>query len=61
MVPPPGREGDYTLTEDMAEKAIAWIKSQKSMAPDKPFFVYYAPGASHAPLHAPAAIYTQQT
>ena len=53
MVPPPGREGDYTLTEDMTEKAIGWIKAQKSMAPDKPFFVYYAPGASHAPLHAP--------
>jgi arylsulfatase len=55
MVAPPGREQDYTLNEDLADKAIAWIKSEKSIAPDKPFFVYYAPGASHAPLQAPRA------
>jgi arylsulfatase len=55
MVAPPGREQDYTLNEDLADKAIAWIKSEKSLAPDKPFFVYYAPGASHAPLQAPRA------
>lgn len=53
MVPPPGRKGDYTLNEDLADHAIEWLKAQKSLAPDKPFFIYYAPGASHAPLQAP--------
>lgn len=55
MVSPPGRENDYTLNEDLADKAIAWIEAEKSLAPHKPFFMYYAPGASHAPLHAPKA------
>ncbi len=55
MVAPPGRENDYTLNEELANKAIAWIKSEKSLAPDRPFFMYYAPGASHAPLQAPKA------
>jgi len=55
MVAPPGRKDDYTLNEDLADKAIAWIKSEKSLAPEKPFFIYYAPGASHAPLQAPKA------
>jgi arylsulfatase len=39
--------------ELMANKAIAWIRQQHSLAPDKPFFVYYAPGLTHAPHHAP--------
>lgn len=55
MVAPPGRKGDYTLNEDLADKAIAWIRAEKSLAPDRPFFIYYAPGASHAPLQAPKA------
>lgn len=55
MVAPPGRKGDYTLNEDLADKAIAWIRSERSLAPNKPFFIYYAPGASHAPLQAPEA------
>jgi arylsulfatase len=55
MQAPPGRKGDYTLNEDLADKAIHWIKAEKSLAPDKPFFIYYAPGASHAPLQAPRA------
>jgi len=54
MQPPPGRDGDYTLTEDLAEKARAWIFQQKSLAPDRPVFMYLAPGAVHAPLQAPA-------
>lgn len=37
----------------MADKAIGWMRLQHSMAPDKPFFAYYAPGTSHAPHHAP--------
>ena len=53
MTAPPGRTSDYTLNDDLAEHAIAWIKSEKSLAPDKPFFIYYAPGATHAPLQAP--------
>ena len=55
MTPPASRTADYTLSEDLADKAIGWIKAQKSQAPDRPFFVYYAPGASHAPLQAPKA------
>lgn len=38
---------------DMTDKAIDWMKSQKSLAPDKPFFLYFAPGATHAPHHVP--------
>jgi arylsulfatase A-like enzyme len=43
----------YHLTEDLADRAIAWIRQQKTLAPDKPFFAYFAPGATHAPHHAP--------
>ncbi len=39
----------YTLTEDLADRAIAWMQTQKTLAPEKPFFVYWAPGATHAP------------
>jgi arylsulfatase A-like enzyme len=46
-------EEGYHLMEDMTDKAILWIRQQKSMAPDKPFFVYFAPGATHAPHHVP--------
>ena len=37
----------------MTDKAIAWIRQQKALMPDKPFFVYFAPGATHAPHHVP--------
>jgi arylsulfatase A-like enzyme len=43
----------YILNEDLADKAISWIKQQKAIAPHKPFFVYYTPGATHAPHHVP--------
>ena len=43
----------YHLTEDMTDRAIGWIRQQKSLMPDKPFFVYFAPGATHAPHHVP--------
>ncbi|HEU6443458.1 MAG TPA: sulfatase-like hydrolase/transferase [Gaiellaceae bacterium] len=46
-------EEGYHLTEDMTDKAIAWVRQQKALMPDKPFFVYYAPGATHAPHHVP--------
>ena len=46
-------EQGYHLVEDMTDKAIKWIGQQKALAPDKPFFVYFAPGATHAPHHVP--------
>ena len=46
-------EQGYHFTEDMTNKAINWIRQQKSLAPDKPFFTYFAPGATHAPHHVP--------
>jgi arylsulfatase A-like enzyme len=46
-------EEGYHLTEDMTDKAITWIRQQKALMPDKPFFVYFAPGATHAPHHVP--------
>src|SRR5512134_782379 len=46
-------EEGYHLMEDMTEKALAWIGQQKALSPDKPFFVYFAPGATHAPHHVP--------
>ena len=42
---------DYNFDYDIADKAIQWIGMQKAVAPDKPFFCYYAPGATHAPHH----------
>lgn len=47
-------DGDnYHLTEDLANQAIRWIRMQQSLTPAKPFFVYFAPGATHAPLQVP--------
>ncbi|KAA0917999.1 arylsulfatase [Dietzia sp. ANT_WB102] len=48
-----GPEDGYHLTEDLADKAIDWVRTQKALAPKKPFFVYFAPGATHAPHHVP--------
>jgi arylsulfatase len=42
---------DYNLDYDLADQAVKWINMQKTVAPDKPFFCYYAPGATHAPHH----------
>ncbi|OGU19859.1 MAG: arylsulfatase [Hydrogenophilales bacterium RIFOXYD1_FULL_62_11] len=50
---PKSPEEGYHLMEDMTDKAISWISQQKSLAPDKPFFAYFAPGATHAPHHVP--------
>jgi arylsulfatase A-like enzyme len=44
---------NYHFMTDMTEKARAWIKYQKALTPDKPSFVYFAPGATHAPHHVP--------
>jgi arylsulfatase A-like enzyme len=46
-------EQGYHFTEDMTDKAITWIRQQKTLMGDKPFFVYFAPGATHAPHHVP--------
>ncbi|MGO9933156.1 MAG: arylsulfatase [Steroidobacteraceae bacterium] len=46
-------EQGYHFMEDMTDKAINWIGQQKALIPDKPFFVYFAPGATHAPHHVP--------
>jgi arylsulfatase len=43
----------YHLDADLADHAVAWIRQQHSLAPDKPFFAYYSPGLCHAPHHAP--------
>ncbi|WP_337100178.1 arylsulfatase [Paenibacillus sp. YIM B09110] len=48
-------EEGYHLTEDLTDRAIQYIRDQKSAAPDKPFFAYVAYGATHAPHHAPKA------
>jgi arylsulfatase A-like enzyme len=46
-------EEGYHLTEDLTNKAIKWVHEQKALMPDKPFFMYFAPGATHAPHHVP--------
>ena len=51
--PPKTPEEGYHLTEDLTDKAIAWTRQQKALLPDKPFFMYFAPGATHAPHHVP--------
>ena len=40
---------DYHFMTDMTDQSIKWVRSQKSLTPDKPFFMYWAPGASHGP------------
>jgi arylsulfatase A-like enzyme len=51
--PPKTPEEGYHFTEDMTNKAIKWARQQKALMPDKPFFMYFAPGACHAPHHVP--------
>jgi arylsulfatase A-like enzyme len=48
-----GPEDGYHLVDDMTDKAIKWIGQQKALTPDRPFFIYFAPGATHAPHHVP--------
>ena len=49
----PPNDPAYHFMTDMTNRAIDWIRTQKTTQPDKPFFVYFAPGATHAPHHAP--------
>ena len=51
----PPEDPAYHLMTDMTDRAIDWIRTQKTTDPGKPFFVYFAPGATHAPHHAPQA------
>ena len=51
--PPRTPEEGYHFSEDITDKALEFIKDAKVLAPEKPFFLYYAPGACHAPHHAP--------
>ncbi len=47
------KDPNYHFMTDMTNQAIAWMQYQKSLTPDKPFFMYFAPGATHAPHHVP--------
>ncbi|MDZ7648152.1 MAG: sulfatase-like hydrolase/transferase [Cytophagales bacterium] len=47
------KDPNYHFTTDMTNQAISWVQTQQALQPDKPFFIYYAPGATHAPHHAP--------
>jgi arylsulfatase A-like enzyme len=50
---PRSPEDGYHLTEDLTDRALEFIQDAKTIAPEKPFFLYYAPGACHAPHHVP--------
>ncbi|BDG02354.1 arylsulfatase [Anaeromyxobacter oryzae] len=47
------KDPKYHFMNDMTNRAIAWVQFQKALTPDKPFFMYFAPGATHAPHHVP--------
>jgi len=47
------KDPNYHFMTDMTDQAIRWMQYQKSLTPDKPFFMYFAPGATHAPHHVP--------
>jgi arylsulfatase A-like enzyme len=49
----PPKDPNYHFLTDMTNRAIDWAQAVKSLTPDKPFFIYYAPGATHAPHHVP--------
>ena len=51
---------DYHFMNDMATKSIEWMRFQQALTPDKPFFVYFAPGAVHAPHHVPKSYIAKQ-
>ncbi len=47
------RDPNYHFMTDMTNQAINWVKAEKTLTPNKPFFIYFAPGATHAPHHVP--------
>ncbi|MEQ8262877.1 arylsulfatase [Pseudohaliea sp.] len=50
-LPPQHHDGNYHFTEDMTDQAIAWLRNRRAVSPEKPFFMYWAPGAVHGPHH----------
>ena len=54
--PPRSAEEGYHLTEDLADKAIEFISDAKQVDPDKPFYLHFCPGATHAPHHVPEGV-----
>jgi arylsulfatase len=52
-------DNSYNLTRDLADRAISWMKHNHSLSPDTPFFLYFAPGATHTP-HQPPPSYTKK-
>jgi arylsulfatase len=50
---PASTDANYHLTADLADRAIAWVRKVKTISPDRPFFLYVAPGATHSPHQAP--------
>lgn len=50
----PPKDANYHLIPDMTKKAISWVSEVKSLTPEKPFFMYFAPGGTHAPHHVPS-------
>jgi arylsulfatase A-like enzyme len=55
----PSKDPDYHFMTDMTNQAIDWMGYQKSLTPDKPFFIYFAPGATHAPHQVPKSWITK--
>jgi arylsulfatase len=55
----PPKDPNYNFMTDMTNQAIRWVQSQKSLTPGKPFFIYFAPGATHAPHHVPKSWITK--
>lgn len=51
----PSHDRDYHLTTDLADRAIDWVRAIKSTDPERPYLLYFATGATHAPHHAPQA------
>ena len=51
--PPATAEEGYHVTEDLTDHAMNWMRQQKALMPDKPFFIYFSLGATHAPHHVP--------
>jgi arylsulfatase A-like enzyme len=49
----PAHNPNYNFMTDMTDQAITWMRAEKAMTPNKPFFIYFAPGAVHAPLDPP--------
>jgi arylsulfatase len=51
----PVEDPNYHFTTDMTNNALEWMKAQQSITPDKPIYMYFAPGATHAPHQPPAS------